>query len=243
MEKITLHNLSRKTHLFYTLFIMIITLLLVIITATNRGNLREIKKELRMVDLKASASIRASKDLNYFGRIVLKLDQLTKHKIPQRDLTEIAHMIYAAEKMLYPVCGYDSAIAIAHIQAESDGELRAVSQTSDRGIWQLHDSTGIRIFKTIGYGTANYFKDVFDPLKNTRGALYHIQKELYPYWIEKTKDKTLLLMMIIHSYRWGSKATEQLVSSFGRDRMPGFAYTKKILNNAVKIREQLNEGG
>jgi len=151
-------------------------------------------------------------------------------------------MIYATEKTLQPLCGYDSAIALAHIQAESNGKLRAVSETSDYGLWQLHNTTGKRIFREIGYGTANYSKDVYDPLKNTRAALYHIQKELYPYWTAQTKDKTLLLLMIIHSYRWGTKGTGQLVSSFGRDKMPGLAYTKKILHNAVEIRKQLHGG-
>ena len=54
-------------------------------------------------------------------------------------------------------------------------------------------------------------------MKNVRAALYHLEKELYPYWAnsirdtrgriirEGIKDKNLLLFLMVHSYRWESQ--------------------------------------
>jgi hypothetical protein len=214
---------------------------------------KRFKSQLREIALKAEASLRAAADINYFSNIILTIDEITNHSLSHNEVTEVAFMIYSFDRRMSPLCGYDAAICIAQILKESHGNIYAVSRTADRGLWQLHDPTGKRLFRQLGFGVSNYYKDVYDPIKNTRAALFHIEKELYPYWTnpvqdhrgriirEAIRDKNLLLFLMVHSYRWGTEATELLRTSYFRKDMPGAAYTMDIINRAVEIRKELKK--
>jgi hypothetical protein len=175
----------------------------------------------------------------YDSRMIIILERMTAERISINELAEIINIISETCNELKDLCGFSVPVALSLLFQESRGDPRALSETSDRGLWQLHNTTGKRIFNILGYGTRNYLKHSLNPLKNTVAAMYHIRYELYPYWRERIEDKNLILMSMIHSYRWGSPATERLRKSWARDRMPGLAYTYTILERSIEIEKQL----
>lgn len=132
----------------------------------------------------------------------------------------------------------DAPLILAWLEKESDGNPMAVSYMGAKGLTQLMDFSAKEAFINLGY--SDYEKElVFDPVVNLTGGLNHFF-ELMNYWRRNgIKNESLILFYALHSYKWGTRNTEQLFNSEKRAYRPAIEYVNWILNRKEYWSEKL----
>lgn len=134
----------------------------------------------------------------------------------------------------------DAPLILAWLEKESDGNPLAVSYMGAKGLTQLMDFRAEEALIDLGYSGYEE-KLVFNPVINLTGGLNHFF-DLMNYWRRiGIKNESLILFYALHSYKWGSKNTEQLYNSGKRAYRPAIEYVNWILNRKEYWSEKLED--
>ena len=138
----------------------------------------------------------------------------------------------------YGHAGLDAPLILAWLEKESGGDPEAVSYAGAKGLTQLMDFNAEVVFTAMGYATYRH-TIVFNPVINLGGGLYHFI-DLMDFWKWKgIKNQSLLIFYSLHSYKWGSKRTEELFNSERTEKRPSVKYVNWILNRQQHWKDKL----
>ena len=161
------------------------------------------------------------------------------NKVSSKEKQECIQLIMTSEGK-FKNRGIDAPLILAWLEKESGGNPEAVSWAGAKGLTQLMDFRGSEIFSELGY-SGRYKNLVFNPVINLTSGLYHLD-ELLDHWeSEGIKNQSLVLFYAIHSYKWGSKNTQQLFNNEKRSLRPAIEYVNWILNRREYWVEKLED--
>lgn len=190
-----------------------------------------LKKNIRKIESLEKDNRSFVKDVLRYravDRCFLELIKEYEGKFTSEDKKNCVQIIAVTEEK-FRHKGIDAPMIFAWLEIESDGNPEAVSYAGAKGLTQLMDFRAGEIFTKLGYPGFDK-KLVFDPVVNLAGGIHHLDS-LVNYWAEEgIKNQSLVLFYAIHSYKWGSKNTEQLFDSERRSLRPAIKYVDMILN-------------
>lgn len=160
-----------------------------------------------------------------------------KRKYNRRQIKDCIQLIAVADEK-YGHKGLDAPLILAWLEKESGGNPDAVSYAGAKGLTQLMDFRAKEVLTAMGY--LDYDKElVFKPMINLEGGLSHFT-ELMDFWRYRgIKNQSLILFYALHSYKWGTKNTEELFNTGRKAYRPATEYVHWILNQREYWKEKI----
>lgn len=200
----------------------------------------ELRKSIERLEILEKANKNFTKHAARHRAINLCFQELTqdhKNKYKKELIQECIQLISIADEK-YRDREFDAPLILAWLEKESDGNPEAVSYAKAKGLTQLMDFRADEVLTALGY--SGYDEElVFNPVINLTGGIYHFIG-LMNYWRRVgIKNKSLILFYALHSYKWGTKNTEELFNTGKRAYRPAIEYVNWILNRREYWSEKL----
>jgi hypothetical protein len=200
----------------------------------------ELKKSTERIEILEKVNRNFIKDVVRYRAVALCFWELIgeyKNKYKKEETQECIQLIAIIDEK-FRCREFDAPLILAWLEKESDGNPEAVSYAKAKGLTQLMDFRADEVLIALGY--SGYDEElVFNPVINLTGGVYHFIG-LMNYWRRQgIKNKSLILFYALHSYKWGTKNTEELFNTEKRAYRPAIEYVNWILNRKEYWSERL----
>ena len=209
--------LLNLTYSFFITFIVLLILWNIFIREQIKRSDKArsgLKKDIEKIEILGKNNRNYIKDVLRQKAITRCFQGLIKEherKYNGKEIEDCIQLIMITDEK-YGHAGLDAPLILAWLEKESGGDPEAVSYAGAKGLTQLMDFNAEVVFTAMGYATYRH-TIVFNPVINLGGGLYHFI-DLMDFWKWKgIKNQSLLIFYSLHSYKWGSKRTEELFNS------------------------------
>lgn len=204
-----------------------------LVNEIKRAEIRreELKEDMEKIKILKEANNNFIKDVLRQRAITLCFWELIgehKKKYYSKEIQDCIQLIVMTDEK-HGHKGFNAPLILAWLEKESNGNPRAISYAGAKGLSQLMDFRAEELLTAMGYPGFDE-ELVFNPVVNLTSGLYHLN-DLMNFWERQgTKNQSLILFYALHSYKWGSKNTEELFDSPRRAYRPAIEYVNWILN-------------
>jgi hypothetical protein len=238
--------LLNATYSFFIAFLVLLILWNIFLREQIKKSEEErggLKKDIEKLDTLGKNNRNFIKDVLRQKAITLCFQELIKgneRKYNGKEIEDCIQLIMMTDEK-YGHEGLDAPLILAWLEKESGGDPGAVSYAGAKGLTQLMDFNAEVVFTAMGYASYHH-TIVFNPVINLAGGLYYFI-DLMNFWKWKgIKNQSLLIFYSLHSYKWGSKRTEELFNSGKSAYRPSIKYVNCILNRQQYWKDKLETG-